>query len=426
MSGRKRIPAKYSKYLENKKESISETIRLKSSLPIIYGTHFANNAKIFTPEKSKIETQRNRSVMPSSPLTRYEDNPLISPRDDSWWESRQTFNPAAVLLEGEIHMLYRAIGEDGISRLGYADTGKGFELEERLEYPVYQHPVNSFEYAVYSYSSGGSFGGCEDPRLVHVMGEDRLYMTYTACDRGLRVGLTSIKVKDFLEKKWNWASPKLISPPGEIHKNWVIFPEKLKGKYAVLHSLTPQISIAYLDTLEFKPGTYLLSNYSNGNSAGREQFWDSVIRGVGPPPIKTRLGWLLFYHAMDRYESSKYKVGALLTDLKDPKRVIRCAASPVLEPKVIYEESGFKPGVVYLTSAIVRDGELILCYGASDSYVCVVSCELEEFLDALIKGGRTVFIKTEVPSTLISRRNTRRIKRQRHTRYSAEMTTSIN
>ncbi|MBN2240778.1 MAG: hypothetical protein JW712_13470 [Dehalococcoidales bacterium] len=428
MNGRKQTPTACKECIHEAEIITSVTIQPGKTIGTLQGkcALYDRNTLTFKTSVPATEGQKREERHTDSLLTRYEDNPLISPRNDSWWESRQTFNPGAVLLDDEIHMVYRAIGEDGISRLGYADTGEGFEVEERLDYPVYQHQGEPSGFATYSYASGGSSGGCEDPRLVRVGNEDRLYMTYTACDNGLRVGLTSIKVKDFLDKNWNWTSPRLISPPGQIHKNWVIFPEKINGKYAVITSITPRMSITYLDSLDIPSNTYLSSYHLSGVSTGREDFWDSVIRGIGPPPIKTRLGWLLFYHAMDRYESGKYKVGAMLTDLKDPRKVIRCAASPVLEPKVVYEESGFKPGVVYLTSAVLRGEELILDYGASDSYVCVVSCELEEFLSALIEGGRTVFIKTEVPSTSHHRRKKRSLIRHRRSISSAGIPVSMN
>ena len=357
------------------------------------------------PVKKKIKGKGN------STLTRYSSNPIISPRESSWWESRQTFNAGAILLEDKVHLLYRAIGDDRISRIGYAASKEGFNIEERLDYPVYQHPVTSAEFAIYSYASGGSFGGCEDPRIVRVENEDVLYMTYIACDSGLRVGLSSIRMQDFLDKKWEWSHPCLISPPGEVHKNWVIFPEKIKGKYAILHSLTPRISITYLDSLDLKPGNYLSSYHDRGNGFGREDFWDSLVRGVGAAPIKTKLGWLLFYHAIDLRESSKYKIGALLLDIEDPTRVIRCSSTSVLEPATIYENSGFKPGIVYLSGAVVKDGELLLYYGASDSYVCVASCKLEDFLQVLLEEGRSVFIEMQAPPSSLQKKQ--RISRPR-------------
>jgi predicted GH43/DUF377 family glycosyl hydrolase len=411
-----------------------ESITMKNGRPATRGICPTCGTKMFRIGKSqkvaraagkkmkvKAPSTLTRYKVKTSPtLTRYGENPVISPREGSWWESRQTFNPGAALLEDKVHILYRAIGDDGISRLGYAVSREGFKVEERLGYPAYQHPVTSPEFTIYSYSSGGSFGGSEDPRLVRVGNEDVLYMTYTACEGGLRVGLTSIKVKDFLDRKWAWSPPRLISPPGEVHKNWVIFPEKIKGKYAILHSLCPKISISYLDSLDFKPGSYLTSYHNGGNGIGREAFWDSIVRGAGPPPIKTELGWLIFYHAISKDEPYRYKIGATLVDLKDPKRVIRCSAAPILEPDAVYENSGFKPGVVYLSGAVVKDGELLLYYGASDSYVCVASCRLEDFLAALMDGGRDVFMETKaLPSP---RQKKQRVSRPRHSTPSSRKT----
>lgn len=317
-------------------------------------------------------------------LIRHENNPVISPKSENGWEAWQTFNPGVVLLNERVHFLYRAIGEDGLSRFGYAASNDGFYIDERLSYPVYEHKIGQRPYFnVSSYFSGGSFGGAEDPRLVRVEEEDTLYMTYTACDGGLRVALTSIKVKDFLEKRWKWKSFKLISPPNEVHKNWVIFPEKINGKYAILTSITPEILIEYLDSLEFEDGRYIESNYGN---ISRKNCWDTYVRGVGPPPLKTKHGWLLFYHALDWRDPGKYKVGAMLLDLDNPTKILHRSKEPVLEPDAYYENNGFKAGVVYASGAVVKYGLLLLYYGGADSYVCVAHAPFDEFVDALAKG----------------------------------------
>src|SRR3989338_10277232 len=113
-------------------------------------------------------------------------------------------------------------------------------MDERHPEPAYQDYAPTHSHFCYSFTSGGSWGGCEDPRIARVDEGDTIYITYTSCNGDLRVNLSSIKVKDFLNKNWNWSKPKAISPPGEVHKNWVIFPEKINGKYAILHSLSPE------------------------------------------------------------------------------------------------------------------------------------------------------------------------------------------
>lgn len=329
---------------------------------------------------SSVRTKKTKAII----LTRSLKNPIIAPNKANGWEAWQTFNPGVVLLDDKVHFLYRAIGEDGVSRLGYAVSSDGLTIDERLPHPAYEHKTKEKVFTVFSYLSGGSWGGAEDPRLVRVENEDILYMTYTACDGGLCVGLTAIKVDDFLNKKWRWKPPVLISPPGEVHKNWLIFPEKINGQYAIIHSLKPDIQIEYVDSLDFDGNTYIKSSCHGGPRKG---CWDKWVRGAGAPPIKTKYGWLLFYHAMDN-DWSKYKVGAMLLDLHDPTKILRRAKEPVLEPEEFYENSGVKPGIVYVSGAVVKDESLLVYYGGADNYVCVAHANLNKFLAALIKDGR--------------------------------------
>lgn len=328
--------------------------------------------------KKKAQEKTRDSASPIT-LMRSQENPIISPKAENNWEAWQTFNPGVILLDDKVHFLYRAIGEDGVSRLGYAVSSDGLIIDDRLDYPVYEHKTGERIFNIYSYFSGGSWGGSEDPRLTQIDKEDIIYMIYTACDGGLRVGLTSIEVDDFLNNKWKWRPPVLISPPDEVHKNWIIFPEKINGKYAILHSIKPDIKIEYVDSLEFDDASYIKSSH---NGPQRKNCWDKWVRGAGAPPIKTKDGWLLFYHAMDD-DWSKYRVGIMLLDLLDPTKILYRSKEPILEPKELYENSGFKPGVVYVSGAVVKDGNLLVYYGGSDSYVCVAYAALEEFLTAL-------------------------------------------
>jgi predicted GH43/DUF377 family glycosyl hydrolase len=309
---------------------------------------------------------------------KYWGNPIISPEPSRPWESFQTFNAGAILLGGRVHLLYRAIGDDQVSRFGYASSRDGFNVDERFPTPVYGREFAPGPFTSLSLSGGGYYG-CEDPRLVEL--EGRIYVTYNAFGpEELRVGLTSISVEDFLNKRWRWSSEKLITPPGEVHKNFVIFPERIGGRIAILHSISPKISITYLEDLKFEEAEWVKSHYLPTAVAGG---WEAELKGCGPPPIKTDDGWLLFYHAIDKREPWKYKVGAMLLDLEDPEKMICRSKMPVLEPDQWYENRGYKPGVVYSCGAIMKDGKLILYYGAADNYVCAAYTWLDEFLLAL-------------------------------------------
>lgn len=326
---------------------------------------------------------RKKGKKKAHDIKKFNENPIISPNDENDWESWQTFNPAAILIGDNVHLLYRAIGSDAISRLGYAFCEDGFKVSEKHPHPAYEHRTGSEgKYVCYSIASGGSWGGCEDPRIVRVDNEDKLYITYTACDGGLRVGLSSIKIKDFINKNWKWSEPQLISPPGEVHKNWVIFPEKINGKYAILHSISPEISIEYVDSLEDLGKKPIKSHYHPGKPSKK---WDSFVRGPGPPPIKTKYGWLLFYHGMNHKNMSQYKLGAMILDLEDPTKVLYRSKEALLVPDECYENEGFKAGVVYALGAVVKGDDLLVYYGGADSYVCVAHVNFEKFLKALTK-----------------------------------------
>ncbi len=319
-----------------------------------------------------------RKVIARFSLSKHSKNPIITPKQENQWESWQTFNPGVIKLKNKVHALYRSIGGDGLSRLGYAGSADGLKIDDRAGHPVYEHKVGPRNTGAW-YPSGGSWGGAEDPRIVRVGDEDKLYMTYTVCDGDIRVGLTSIGMEDFLKKNWKWDEPVIISPPGEVHKNWVIFPEKINGKYAILHSINPVVSVAYFDDLDFNGNTFVNSSHGGGKRSGG---WDIWVRGVGPVPIRTKYGWLVLYHGMDK-DWSKYKVGAMLLDLNDPTKILARAPKPVLEPSEHYENHGYKGGVVYASGAVVKDGKLLVYYGGADSVVCVAHCDFENFVEKL-------------------------------------------
>ena len=367
------------------KKNISKKSILKKSVSI-KNTLKKNVPKKAISRKRKKTTDLDKRQINSIVLSKYSENPIIFPKTDNDWEAWQTFNPGVILLENKVHFLYRAIGRDGISRFGYAVSDDGFRINERFTGPAYEHRIGqALSFNIYSYFSGGSWGGAEDPRILKIEEEDVLYMTYTACDEGLRMALTSIKVSDFLMKKWNWKPSVLVSPPGKIDKNWVIFPEKINNKYAILHSISPEILIDYFDDLNFDGKTYIQSYYNGKN---RKNCWDSWVRGAGAPPIKTKHGWLLFYHAMSVKNMSQYQVGAMLLDLDNPTNILYRSQEPVMEPEEWYENNGFKAGIVYASGVVVKNGLLLLYYGGSDSYVCVAHAPFEEFVEALIREGK--------------------------------------
>ncbi len=336
-------------------------------------------------------------------LKRVGHNPVLAPHNLNDWETQAVFNPGAFVDdEGAVHLLYRAMGLDGLSRIGHAWSKNGYEFERKYPYPVY-HPQRRYglpedvlvpkKFDPINYASGGGWGGCEDPRTTVL--DDEVYMTYTAFEgwNNARITLTSIKMQDAKRGRWSWRRPIYLSPPNEMHKNWLLFPEKINGKFAILHGLSPKILVEYTDNLMVDKNIKSQPNHGGGRykEPSRAGMWDERMRGASSPPIKTDLGWLVLYHGTSEEDPWKhgigYRVGAMILDLNDPTKILYRSPAPILNPEMYYEND-WKPGVVYASGAVVVNGELQVYYGGGDKYICMAHTKLSDLLDWLKEYGK--------------------------------------
>ncbi len=308
-------------------------------------------------------------------LTRFEGNPIFSPISSHRWEEKAVLNAAVYTHDNVISILYRAMDNKYVSTIGLAVTHDGFHIDERLDTPVYV-PRMDFE----KNTEGGS-GGCEDPRMTQI--GERIYMHYTGYDGKVpRVVHTSISVSDFLKRKWNWEKPMAISDTKVMDKNSVIFPEKINGKFAVLHRLDVRIWIDFIhDFSHFKEGSWLEGEVL---CAPRPNKWDNVKVGSAGPPMKTELGWMLLYHGISSADQN-YRLGILILDLQDPTKILYRSDESILEPKLNYEKTGVRPGAVFSCGSAVLNDTLFVYYGAGDSTLCVARYGYSELLQELKK-----------------------------------------
>lgn len=364
----------------------------------------------------KVLKKKTKKVVKKLKLIRSPFNPIMNP-GMHYWDSQAVFNPAVISSNGRIHLFYRALGGDGISRIGYASSKDGIHFDERLSYPVYflsneeemkKHWLFTSParpaYDTALYASGGGWGGCEDPRTVLI--GDRMYMTFNIFNgwNSVRVAVVSIKEKDLGDKKWLWKDFAYLSRFGDRQKNWVLFPEKINGKFAIFHNLDKgnpsKVGIAFVNKLDN-------SETPMGSSVGSEApdpqilpdhivAWHKRTRSAASPPIKTKDGWLLLYHAMDKDDGNRYKLGALLLDLKDPTKVLYRAQHPILEPDAWYEND-WKPGIIYASGAVVVKEKLFVYYGGGDKHIAVASIPLSTLIDSMKKNGS---VKLEKSKTL--------------------------
>jgi beta-1,2-mannobiose phosphorylase / 1,2-beta-oligomannan phosphorylase len=297
-------------------------------------------------------------------MERFFDNPILLPIQKHPWESREVFNAATIYLDGKVHLLYRAIGNDNISRLGYATSLDGYTIKERFEKPVFEPAADSEK------------NGCEDPRLSYVDGQ--LVMTYTALreDNHMQVyqiALTTIAKEDFINRQWNWGIRKLPFP-GIRNKNAVIFPEKVNGRYVMFHRIDPDLCVAYSDDL---------TKWCDFTSVMGPRFegWDNWKIGVAGTPIKINEGWLIIYHGVS--VERMYSLGFALLDAEHPDQVLYRSKEHILAPKEDYERFGKVPNVVFSCGNVVFDDRLFVYYGGADNVLCVATIAMDKLLSLI-------------------------------------------
>ncbi|MDZ4226444.1 MAG: hypothetical protein U1C66_03055 [Patescibacteria group bacterium] len=307
---------------------------------------------------------------------RAKENPILRPDSKHAWEKSAVFNAGALDLGKSVHLLYRAMGEDNTSTLGYAASTNGIKITERSARPAYV-PREDFEMKK---GSSTSNSGCEDPRLTKI--GSTVYMTYTSYDgeHPTRVALTSISVKDFVAKKWDkWSKPVLTTPENVNDKDMCLMPEKIGGQYMLLHRIDPMICADFLDSLEFEKSGLTRCIEIMGPRPG---MWDSKKIGIAGPPIKTKKGWLLIYHGVSK--TSTYRLGAALLDLKTPSVIISRSVDTILEPVEPYEKEGVVKNAVFSCGQVLRGDTLYIYYGGADTVLCVATLSLKKLLNILL------------------------------------------
>jgi predicted GH43/DUF377 family glycosyl hydrolase len=271
------------------------------------------------------------------------------------------FNAAIFAANDRVYILYRAMGTDNISRIGYASSSDGYNIDERLPLPVFS-PSNDIENQ-----------GCEDPRLS--LFGNSLIMAYTAFGNHFQhqvyqIALTSINTEDFLARKWQWGE-RILAFPGIHNKDAVLFPQKFNGDYVMFHRLEPDLCIARSNDLRRWYGLkYILGP--------REKGWDSWKVGAAGPPILVNEGWLLIYHGVSA--DRVYSLGVALLDRNNPEQVLYRSEEPILTPTEDYERYGKVPNVVFSCGQAIIDDQVLIYYGGADSSVCVANFELAELL----------------------------------------------
>jgi predicted GH43/DUF377 family glycosyl hydrolase len=328
-------------------------------------------------------------------------NPVIAPRPESTfmdpmlkmpahWEALHTFNPAAIVRDGKVYVLYRAEDNSGAmeigmhtSRLGLAESADGIHFMRRGT-PVFfaaEDAQKSREWP----------GGVEDPRIVESEGGTYV-LTYTQWNRKIfSVGIaTSTDLTH-----WTKHGPAFLTAAGGkyAHLRYKsagivtrldeskgrLIAAKIDGKYWMYWGegairLATSTDLIHWTPVEDAKGTpvELLRP--------RASHFDSTFPETGPPPVETSAGIVVLYNGKNAVEGGDpdlgpeaYAAGEALFDARNPAHLIAQIAHPVLKPEMAYEKTGqYIAGTTFAEGLVVFKGQWLLYYGCADSLVAVV------------------------------------------------------
>jgi len=320
-------------------------------------------------------------------LIRDSRNPVLVALPDLALCNKKVYN-GAIYKDGDVYrMLFRAVGDDWISRLGLAESTDGISFR-----------INPWP--VLSPSSDQDSRGCEDPRMVKF--DDKYYVTYTAFD-----GVTARAALTSSHDLYNWDERVLLFPdwhnvqrenlPGNWSKAAAIFPQKINDKYYLFFGDNHIWAASSSNLKDWQPS-------DNPILSAREGFFDSAYIEMGPPPILTPRGWLILYHGVNTFDSRRvYSLGAALAALDDPLKIIWRRSTPILEPTEPYEimgmidivDGGYStlknvdmsyienlahenrlPKAIFCCGALLEGDTVRLYYGAADTVISTATIDL--------------------------------------------------
>ncbi|GAB2763777.1 glycoside hydrolase family 130 protein [Rhabdobacter roseus] len=329
-------------------------------------------------------------------------NPVLTPRATTTfdcpvrgetvrWEEKDVFNPAAVVRNGKIYLLYRAedlVGKyQGTSRIGLATSTDGLRFE-RMPRPVFYPENDAFK--KYEWE-----GGVEDPRVVEA--EDGTYvMTYSSYD-GDKARLCVATSRDLLTwKKYGRAFNNFIrgggedlwSKSGSIVCRRVgsrLVATRINGKYWMYWGDQPQLYVAVSDDLiNWYPFTRPDRSLKAVAEVRADQF-DNRLLEPGPPALLTPRGIVLIYNSMYNAQTGQvnlpegtYAAGQFLFSAEEPDRLLDRSKGYFMKPDKPYEITGQVNNVTFLEALVPYKGRWWLYYGTADSKIAVASAPLKK------------------------------------------------
>jgi len=317
---------------------------------------------------------------PVNPVLTRSDIPDIAPH---LIDCTSVFNPGAIRFGDKYLMMVRTQSRSRETFMVMAESSDGihFKAEDHIVDFKGIEKIREKIYHIY------------DARITCL--EGTYYIMFAMdMDAGCQLGLG--QTDDFREFRF------LGITSNEDIRNGVLFPEKIGGKYMRLdrpnkarHTGGPTsgstIWLSSSDNLiDWEPVAPVIE--------GRFHYWDEFI-GSGPPPVKTRQGWLHIYHGVATHFGSAniYQAGVMLLDLENPQKVISRGFYNILEPREIWELTGQVPNVVFPSGMIVMESdsegfakpesEVYVYYGAADTCVGLAVTTINDLITHALSTG---------------------------------------
>lgn len=361
---------------------------------------------LFCKDKS---TENNTRDWTLTPFVKVDSvNPILSAGNNTFfcpvfgkevkWEEKDVFNPAVVVRDGKIFMLYRAednIGKyAGVSRIGLAESSDGLHFTKH-PIPVL-YPDNDAQ-KIYEWE-----GGCEDPRVVEDS-SGTYYMSYTAYDgdKARLLIATSTDLQKWMKhghafkNAFNGKYLNIWSKSGSIVSTYDkgrIIATKINGKYWMYWG-DVNIWLASSDDLinwtpvEMQPGEkppvplqYQAATIPDCKIilAPRKGKFDSDIIEPGPPAMITKDGILLIYNSRNipaigdtSLVEGTYAASQVLLDKTDPTKVLKRMETYFIKPDQPYEMTGQVNHVCFVEGLVEFKNKWFLYYGTADSKIAV-------------------------------------------------------
>jgi beta-1,4-mannooligosaccharide/beta-1,4-mannosyl-N-acetylglucosamine phosphorylase len=311
----------------------------------------------------------------TNPILTRKDIPDIPP---FLTDVTSVFNPGAVKFNNKYLLMLRvqSRSRETFMVMAESNNGRDFKVRNKIVNFKGMEKIKQKIFHIY------------DARISKI--ENSYYIMFAMdMDDGCQLGLG--QTNDFEEFEF------IGITSNEDIRNGVLFPEKIDNKYIRLDrpnksKLTGEPTSGSEIWLS-KSDDLINWDQKSMVMSGRFHYWDEFI-GSGPPPVKTREGWLHIYHGVaGHFKSSNiYQAGVCMLDLNQPEKLIGRSRCNILEPRELYELVGQVPNVVFPCGMIVEifdnEGyaepysEVKLYYGAADTVVGLATTTIEELIKA--------------------------------------------